>query len=321
MSKLFCQLWILLLFASTHGVHIDTGRNTHMIHWNHDQNGRDWEGLCKTGKSQSPIELSKRSSEHKRLPNLNFQNYFEHFGKPSVLKNTGYSCSFKIGKTRFSENLEVSGADLKGTYIAEELHFHWGSMVSKGAEHIINGRRYDVEIHVVHRRSIYNTMQEAILHPDGLAVLAIMIRIPDYRESGNYTDARHRDIHRNLTTLGDLAPHSHKRFLIAPPSIEEFLRLLIRIREYHSTTLVHPAVTVGIILKKLEIHNFYSYHGSLTTPDCQESVHWIVFREPLIVKLNPIFNIFLLRNVDRKNVLNNFRVSQPIYNRKIIYNI
>lgn len=33
---------------------------------------------------------------------------------------------------------------------------------------------------------------------------------------------------------------------------------------------------------------FYTYEGSLTTPDCNENVGWIVFEEPILINKDQV---------------------------------
>ena len=42
----------------------------------------------------------------------------------------------------------ISGGGLKGTYIATQFHFHWGSSSDKGSEHTIDGKQYPLEVRV-----------------------------------------------------------------------------------------------------------------------------------------------------------------------------
>lgn len=66
---------------------------------------------------------------------------------------------------------------MKGKYEAVGVHFHWGNATNKGSEHMIDNRRYDVEMHIVHKNVAYDTVEEATQHKDGLAVLGIMFKI------------------------------------------------------------------------------------------------------------------------------------------------
>ena len=73
----------------------------------------------------------------------------------------------------------VTGGIMTAKYEAVGVHFHWGSSRSKGSEHLIDNRRFDVEMHMVHKNTKYNTIGEASQHKDGIAVLGIMFKIVD----------------------------------------------------------------------------------------------------------------------------------------------
>jgi len=66
---------------------------------------------------------------------------------------------------------------LQDCYEAEAVHFHWGSPESKGSEHVLNGRRFDLEMHIVHRNTKYLTLEEAVNNSDGVSVLAVLFKV------------------------------------------------------------------------------------------------------------------------------------------------
>jgi len=71
----------------------------------------------------------------------------------------------------------IAGGLLKNRFVAEGLHFHWGSPDSRGSEHSINKQRFDVEMHIVHRNAKYKDIDEAKEKKDGLAVIGVMLKI------------------------------------------------------------------------------------------------------------------------------------------------
>ena len=133
------------------------------------------------------------------------------------------------------------------TYIFQQVHFHWGHDDSLGSEHLIDNCRYQAELHIVHYNSKYENFCEASKHPDGLAVLAILMTI-----SGQDNEA-----------------FQH---------IEQFEHIS-QADQGHVTTLKDP-----IALKDLlpnETGSFYRYFGSLTTGGHNEVVTWTVFETPI----------------------------------------
>ena len=66
-------------------------------------------------------------------------------------------------------------------YRLVQTHWHWGPNNSVGSEHVLDGMKYPLEIHMVHFNEKYPDLKEASLHPDGVAVNAFL-----YKESKVY---------------------------------------------------------------------------------------------------------------------------------------
>ena len=60
---------------------------------------------------------------------------------------------------------------------------------------------------------------------------------------------------------------------------------------------------------------YFHYHGSLTTGGCQESVNWMVFKNPLAIKEKHLKAFQSLKNKNGANIANNFRPIQPVNDR------
>lgn len=88
-----------------------------------------------------------------------------------------FSVEFNVPTTVFGERPYLSGGLLGDFYEAMAVHFHWGSPQQKGSEHLLNGRRYDLEMHIVHRNTRYQSDEEARNQTDGLAVLAVLFKV------------------------------------------------------------------------------------------------------------------------------------------------
>ncbi|XAR69663.1 Carbonate dehydratase [Bertholletia excelsa] len=132
-------------------------------YWEKSEKGpRRWGELkeewaaCKNGEMQSPIDLSSR-----RVSTFGRSSYLRRFYKPSnaTVKNRGHDISVQwtVG--------EAGSARINGTeFFLEQGHWHSPS------EHSINGRRYAMELHMVHLLPDHKGKNKA-------AVIAVLYRI------------------------------------------------------------------------------------------------------------------------------------------------
>nr|XP_049693298.1 carbonic anhydrase 1 [Helicoverpa armigera] len=195
------------------------------------------------GKRQSPIDI--KTSEV--IP-----DFTKMFIKYGPLQFSGYHrvlvSGINNGHTiQFSSEGEeaihpvVTGGPLKYLYRLEQLHFHWLS------EHSINGVKFPMELHFVHVRSDLSVV-EALGKRDGLAIISVF---------GN-VQAEIDDFEPHVTEIMEYIPH-----------------------------LMNTGDRVsGVILDMTKLfspnkESYYTYSGSLTSPECNEAVIWIIFDEPV----------------------------------------
>ena len=125
-----------------------------------------------------------------------------------------------------------------------QLHFHAPS------EHRVNGKEYDLELHIVHKRIANDETTTTILpsadnktydgvHTDKLSVLGIVF---DVVEGGST-----RNAFIDSLNLGSLA--SIKNASTAPK-------------------ITVPTLDLQTLVDGLSKDSVYHYHGSLTTPPC-----------------------------------------------------
>lgn len=199
------------------------------------------------------------------------------------LQNNGHSvqATFLTGKSN------ISGGGLPSRFRAAQMHFHWGSENSQGSEHQVDGRRYPMEIHIVHYNAEkYPSASMAMKKADGLAVLGILVELQDRDNPvldviGNRLETiRYKG---DNVTLDSLKPYS-------------FL--------------------------PQDITQFYTYKGSLTTPGCYESVQWFVFNHTFRISEAQLekFRVPLdgkRQDTKKMPLSDNFRPVQPLNGRTV----
>ncbi|KAH8294847.1 hypothetical protein KR018_003548, partial [Drosophila ironensis] len=256
--------------------------------YNYDEQGADWTGTCKTGTAQSPINLIYLDSDISLIPVLRFNNFDQTLNSPLVITNNGHTANMVLPQTINGQRPFISGALLPGIFEVQSVHFHWGSMFTKGSEHAINLKRFDVEMHIVHKNSKYETMADASLNWDGLAVLAVMIKSVNRLNTNQY-------------------------------GLNKIFNQLPKIVEYNSNSTITGSLNVGQLLGNIRLENFYTYNGSLTTPDCAEAVTWTVFPEVIELSHRQISKLWNLQDSRMRPLVNNYRTIQAANNRTVHY--
>lgn len=194
------------------------------------------------------------------------------------IENTGESFKVKI-----TQKSEIREGPLNNTYRLEQFHLHWGSRDDHGSEHTINGQTYAAELHLVHWNcGKYSSFSEAVDKHDGLAVLGVMIQ------------------------LGE----EHKGFKMMTDCLG-----LVKCNGRHCriSTTFDPSC-----LLPDDTNSYWTYHGSLTTPPCCESVQWIVFEQPISFCHKQLEGLRSLQHHGEGScIADNYRPPLPLGNRKV----
>ncbi|TNN01000.1 hypothetical protein fugu_012246 [Takifugu bimaculatus] len=192
----------------------------------------------------------------------------------------------RVGRWKIEEREEEEHGALKGGPLQDQFrlcqfHFHWGESNAWGSEHTVDRRLFPAELHLVHWNSDkYSLFEEAVSGDNGLAVIGVFLKVGKR--------------HEGLQKLVDALPAiRHKG------SVVEFTRF-------------DPAC-----LLPSNTEDYWTYHGSLTTPPLTESVTWIVMKQHIEVSHDQlaVFRSLLFTSAEeevQKSMVNNFRVQQPL---------
>ncbi|KAJ0177589.1 hypothetical protein K1T71_006462 [Dendrolimus kikuchii] len=235
-----------------------------------------WPGVCRAGELQSPINIMTRSA---------VVDYHEaHIRGPLGFRGYG---DVKVAASNNGHTLKwsnipdtpapiVSGGPLRGNYTFLQFHLHWLS------EHAIDGMKYPLEIHMVHIKTGLS-VEEALKRPDGLAVMGVMGMV---HSGGNSEYA----LDQIMPVIPDLMDRTEK-------DIEE--------KTIDMTRLFSP-----------DPQSYYTYHGSLTTPNCQEVVTWIVMDKPLMIS-DSQYKMLLEVNVGARNNYRSLQATNRVVYRSV----
>lgn len=278
-----CLIWAVVFLFPLNGSlsHRDTRSHRFGYARNRQELWQEDHKKC-GGKYQSPIQIVRHRAIPLALRAVEMVGYHDPLPGPLNLTNNGHSVMLRpegLGQAKHPP--AVYGAVLKDHYIMDTFHFHWGLRDYRGSEHRVNGIRYPMEMHIVHRKQSYSSVQEAMNHPDGLTVLAFFFQV---REKDN-------------SRLQPLVTKLHNVTL-----------------EGQSVHLDYKFTMASLLPQDREI--YYTYRGSLTTPPCSEVVTWIVFPEPQFISYNQLKQFRRLSSSESK-IADNYRILQHLGNRLV----
>ncbi|KAH8383227.1 hypothetical protein KR009_007487, partial [Drosophila setifemur] len=255
--------------------------------FNYDKHGRDWN--VKGGQRQSPIALCQHSAITSNVPKLELLNYNKLLCDPLSVINLGLTVIMRIPKNVEGEQPSLCISSEEGhVFEAQQLHFHWGSELTKGSEHKLNGEFYDGEVHIVHKNATYETNKEAGLHPNGFAVLALLLR--------------NQEVPINKS-----------------PAMNEISKQVCDISEINAVKILDKSMALKDIFGDVDTGKYLTYQGSLTTPPCREVVIWFVFLTPLDMPKELWQNFWRIRDSRGQRVLNTYRDLQDDCDRPVYF--
>ncbi|XP_060719725.1 carbonic anhydrase 4-like [Tachysurus vachellii] len=222
------------------------------------------------GNKQSPINIvTKKTKKESSLTAFKFTGYSQPF--TSTLKNNGQTVYLDI-----PSGATLSGGNLSNTYNAVQLDFHWGSSSSPGSEHTLDGEHYPMELHILHIKNKYLTVDEALNDVTGQAILGFFFE-ESATENTEYST---------------------------------FIAAVTKVQDAESHTDLNISLNT-LILSEMKLRDYYRYEGSQTIPGCSESAIWTMFKEPIPLSKAQLAAFFDLKSKDGKPLVNTFRPVQP----------
>uniref|UniRef100_M3XJ23 Carbonic anhydrase n=1 Tax=Latimeria chalumnae TaxID=7897 RepID=M3XJ23_LATCH len=256
----------------------ESGENKKSHEHNKDQNqwSMDYEDCGKT--AQSPIDIMTGLSLSTALLSIKPEGYdLRDQEKKLTLLNNGHTVQLNL-----PDSMTIHDS-FEQLYRAAQLHFHWGSKGEPGSEHMVDGKRFPAEIHVVHFADKYGSLKEAANKSDGLAVLGVFLEV------GSRTN----------------------------PFYEKLFSYLQAVSEEGDQHEIPPFDIRGLLPDHLE--RYFRYNGSLTTPPCFQSVTWTVFNNTIQISQDQLSQLENTLKMKHQQILSqNFRVPQSLHGRKVL---
>ncbi|GFG32085.1 hypothetical protein Cfor_06856 [Coptotermes formosanus] len=231
-----------------------------------------WPGMCQAGTRQSPIDLDPQVAVPGHFEPLVLLNY----DRPVSANITNNGHTVMLNMEQPCEIVMAAGG-LPAVYRLEQIHFHWKS------EHTLEGKRWPLEMHMVHYDRRFKKFSEAAKIKKGLAVLAVLFY--ETKEPNN--------------------------------GFQPMLESMPKVSHVEGTPF---KLSQHVILQDLlphELNYFYHYAGSLTTPNCDESVVWTVLAQLVPVGEEQVVAQFHKIQSHHEPLISNYRPVQKVNNRLI----
>jgi carbonic anhydrase len=261
----------------------------------YDKNGVDWtDGMCFSRERQSPINFD----DHIKDPPHDILKY--HY---EILRNVKLQMNASKGllSIDMSENYVGEVAFNGDAYPLVRIDFHVGS------EHLLKGKRYPMEIQLVHRK-VDDAMKQLII---AIPVWSELTPMP--------------------STLSVAEAFAKPMGLYYPPSmvepehnpvLQQFLTTRPPFYEGGVSDIIipmHKALDLGFFVQNPSLPDsgeYIQYSGSGTTPPCSDLTTWFVRRRPMLASdsQTKAFADSIYRLTNKQG---NFRAVMPVNMRKL----
>lgn len=125
-----------------------------------DPNSRQWNGICHSGRHQSPINLevgNRWAQRHIYFPMETF--VADHW----FIQNNGHTVNIDFTPSGESSRIFPGYGLSRERYKFSNAHLHWGRGDREGSEHELNGRNFSMELHLVHFKEKFKVTRLTII--------------------------------------------------------------------------------------------------------------------------------------------------------------
>ncbi|XP_029447448.1 carbonic anhydrase 13-like [Rhinatrema bivittatum] len=253
----------------------ETGKDVHFHHEYSEKN----EALP-ISNHQSPIDILTKEAKYDSSFHPLLISYDPNTSNSIV--NVGHC--FNVEFEDKDDKSVLKGGPLTGSYRLHQFHFHWGLSDAAGSEHAVDGFRHSAELHIVHWNSdVYADFTQAQQNPDGLAVLAVFLKIGK-----------------------------------ANPGLQKLIEKLDEVK-LKGKRCLFKSFDLSALLP--QSWNYWTYPGSLTVYPFRECVTWIVLQEHITISSEQLAKFRTLHCTAEEEaahyMLENNRSLQPLQAREV----
>uniref|UniRef100_E2J7F9 Carbonic anhydrase n=1 Tax=Triatoma matogrossensis TaxID=162370 RepID=E2J7F9_9HEMI len=280
------------------------------------------QGDCPNGnKFQSPINIIPcdcRRNTCGQTTNNKFQPLkLENFNSLAdvTVTNTGHTL-----KSSQKQSAYIVGGPLNNEYNFAQLHLHWGRTDNEGSEHRIDNKKFSMEAHFVFSRSyVPQSRKRNVRTPKIKSTKPCDVEAETERRTESNANVVDKFRKRNtyskntvtisvvLGVLFDKSENAIKYDLL------EKADKLVNV----NSTITEKGQFISQLVSSMNLDNYFTYSGSLTTPPYSTNVIWIVLRDPLSVSSDQLDLLRKLKS-DEGLITENFREIQPLTDRVLV---
>jgi len=256
---------------------------------------------------QSPIDIDNDQAQDNYFfsdGQTTYMQFKDHeVSQPGTWYHTGYTIEWKATGALANRPALVGGIlqsvafPASPVYTLDSLHLTWGSDNCRGSEHTIDGVAYPAEIQFVYfNYQDYADVEAAKGKYNGILIISQLLQVGGENNTGMEFIFDAADVLQNSSLTFDES-------IIIDQNFFQF----------------NPGQANGDVPKN-NARAYYYYEGSLTTPNCEEVVQWMVWEQVHEISQYQLDRLRMLQYPDGTQLVDNFRPVQP-HNNRIVHRV